>query len=85
MYLTNNKISFPFYNVLPVLFPPYLDFFNVSDLPIWGADLFFNQTQNVFGISGAYENWFFSNQYDKHFDKASSLSNKIKLKSKLYF
>jgi hypothetical protein len=55
MYLTNNKLLFPFMSLLPPPFPFYLDFFNVNDLPIWGADFFFNLNQNVFGVSESNE------------------------------
>ena len=68
MYLTNNKLLFPFMSLLPPPFPFYLDFFNVNDLPIWGADFFFNLNQNVFGVSESNESWFFSNQYNHHFE-----------------
>jgi hypothetical protein len=69
---------FPFKNVLPVPFPFYLDFYNLNDLPIWGADFFFNQNQNVFGVSESYESWFFSKQYANHFPSAKKavISNK---------
>lgn len=34
MYLTTNKLLFPFSTFLPPPFPLYLDYFNVNDLPI---------------------------------------------------
>ena len=34
MYLTTNKILFPSFGLFPKIFPFYLDFFNVNDLPI---------------------------------------------------
>lgn len=56
MYLTTNKVPFLLSTIIPVPFPFYLDYYNVNDLPMWGADFFFNQNQNVFGISESYEN-----------------------------
>ena len=70
MYLTTNKLSFPFTNFLPPFFPFYLDHFNVGDLPIWGADFFFNLSQNVFPVSESNESWFFAKQYNSHFGRA---------------
>ena len=70
MYLTTNKILFPSSGLFPKIFPFYLDFFNVNDLPIWGADFFFSLDQNVFGHAESYESWFFSAQYKSRFDNA---------------
>jgi hypothetical protein len=74
MYLTTNKLSFFSASILPPPFPLYLDYFNVNDLPIWGADFFFSLNQNVFGVAEASENWFFSRQYNTHFNVLNSKS-----------
>ena len=74
MYLTTNKVPFPSSTVIPVPFPFYLDYYNINDLPMWGADFFFNQNQNVFGISESYENWFFTEHYSVRFYRAKKAS-----------
>ena len=68
MYLTTNKIVYSNISPFSNLFPFYLDYYNITDLPIWGADLFFNQNQNVFAYAESSESWFFTNQYNNHFE-----------------
>ena len=78
MYLTTNKLSFPFTSFLPPIFPLYPDHFNVNDLPIWGADFFFNLNQNVFGVCESNESWFFSQRYHKKYRTLKILKEDFK-------
>lgn len=68
MYLTTNKILFPFSTFLPPPFPFYLDYINIADLPVWGGDFFFSQIQAVFPFSEPCENWFFARQHNLAFN-----------------
>ena len=75
MYLTTNKILFPVSSYLLPPFPFYLDYVNVSDLPVWGGDFFFSQIQSIFPFSEPCENWFFAKQYSSYFEK--NLPNEV--------
>lgn len=77
MYLTTNKILFPFMLFTPPPFPFYLDYVNVNDLPMWGSEFFFSQIQAVFPFSESCESWFFAKQYNSHFDGGLPLKKVI--------